>query len=81
MIPEEFQILSKDEKLRWVYFEGEHIMAIRYYEYKVILYVINHFLVEVFYHHTQGIIEKVEVMERSNKRLKFYADQVRLSNL
>lgn len=79
MVPEKFNTMSHDEKLRWIYFEGEHVMAIRYYQYKVILYVLNNFLVEVFYHHTRGKIEKVEIMEKNNSRMKFYADQVRLT--
>ena len=79
MRPERFETMSNNEKLRWIYFEGEHIMAIRYYQYKVILYSLNNFFVEVFYHHTRGKIEKVEVMDKNNSRMKFYADQVSLS--
>ncbi len=78
MIPERFEHMTTDEKLRWIYFEGEHVMAIRYYQYKVILYMINNFLVEVFYHHTKGRIEKVELLDNSSTRMKFYADQVKI---
>ncbi len=78
MIKEKFSSMTKDQKLRWIYFQGEHIMDIRYYQYKVILYAIDNFFVEVFYHHTKGLIERVEVMDRQNSRMKFYADQIRL---
>jgi len=73
-----FIYLRKTQKLHWIYFEGEHVMDIRYYQYKVILYTINNFFVEVFYHHTKGCIERVEVMDKNSNRLKFYADQVHL---
>lgn len=74
-----FSNLSIKEKLRWLYFQGEHLTAIRYYQYKVILYLSGSFLVEVFYHNNHGEIEKVEVLSKNSSRLKFYADQIKLS--
>lgn len=73
-----FSRLSLDEKTKWVYFNGQLITSIRYYAYKVNLYLIEDFYVELFYHHSQDRIEKIELLDDKSKRLNFYADQVRL---
>ena len=51
-------------------------MAIRYYEYKVNLYVLGSELVEVFYNHKLDKIHKIQPLDVSSKRMNFYADQV-----
>lgn len=56
-------------------------MAIRYYGYKINLYLLNNFYVEVFYNHKEDKIEKIEILKLSNKRMKFYADQIQLPNI
>ncbi len=78
MTSREFTRLSLDEKTKWVYFNGELITSIRYYAYKVNLYLIGSFMVELFYHHSQDRIEKIELLDQKSKRINFYADQVRL---
>jgi len=66
------------EKVKKVYFEGEFIVAIRYYEYKINLYLYNNYYVEVFYNHKKDMIDKVEVLSYRPSRIKFYADQIKL---
>jgi hypothetical protein len=62
--------------------EGTFIVGIRYYGYKINLYLLSNFYVEVFYNHKHDKIERIELLKRKNKRIKFYADQIRLpSNL
>lgn len=73
-----FSILPLKQKLQWVYFEGTFVTSIRYYGYKIILYEVKGFYVEVFYEHKRGCIEKVEIMDQQNTRLNFYLDQVKL---
>ncbi len=42
----------------------------------------SNFYVEVFYNHKLDKIDRVELLKRNTKRVKFYADQIRLpSNL
>lgn len=53
-------------------------MSIRYYGYKVNLYVVGKMLIEVFYNHKKDMIEKVEALDSDHKRLKFYLDQIKL---
>ena len=74
----EFMKIPFFEKIKKIYFEGEFIIAIRYYEYKINLYLYNNYYVEVFYNHRKDRIDKVEVFAQQPPRLKFYADQIKL---
>lgn len=69
------------EKVQSLYRHGLFVMNIRYYEYKVNLYLIGTDYVEVFFHHKRGRIEHILPLDRSHSRMKFYSDQVRLKNL
>ena len=64
-----------------LYLEGEFLMAIRYYEYKVNLYALGSELVEVFYNHKLDRIHKIQSLDKSSKRMNFYADQVSLNSI
>lgn len=76
--PSEFSLYPLKDKIKTLFTEGTFIVAIRYYGYKVNLYLLNDFYVEVFYNHKLDLIEKVELFETSNSRLKFYTDQISL---
>ena len=78
MSPPLFNSMSLNEKINLLYREGTFIVAIRYYRYKINLYLLNNFYVEVFYNHKLDKIEKIELLKISSKRIKFYADQIRL---
>ena len=78
MEAQDFNKLTLENKMRWVYFEGEFVMDIRYYEFKINLYRIRNFFIEVFYHHKEDRIAKILILDRSCNRMKFYADQVKL---
>ncbi|MEP2771094.1 MAG: hypothetical protein ABJH05_03030 [Fulvivirga sp.] len=77
-----FRSLTLKDKVKTLYFEGTFIVAIRYYKYKINLYLLNNYYVEVFYNHKRDFIEKVELLSmQNNSRMKFYSDQVRLPEL
>ena len=78
MSPPLFNSMSLNEKINLLYREGTFIVAIRYYRYKINLYLLNNFYVEVFYNHKLDKIEKIELLKTSSKRIKFYTDQIRL---
>lgn len=79
MIPaSEFFSFSLREKIKILYEKGTFIVAIRYYGYKINLYLLNDYYVEVFYNHKLDKIEKVELMKSSHSRIKFYTDQISL---
>ena len=74
----EFYELPLNEKIKKLYFEGEFVVAIRYYKFKINLYLYNNFLVEVFYEHKFDRISKVVPFSSDKARMKFYADQIKL---
>ena len=74
----DFIHLSLREKIQTLYREGTFVVAIRYYGYKINLYLYKNDYVEVFYNHKLDKIEKIEPLETSHTRLKFYTDQISL---
>ena len=74
----DFVHLSLREKIQTLYREGTFVVAIRYYGYKINLYLYKNDYVEVFYNHKLDKIEKIEPLETSHTRLKFYTDQISL---
>ena len=81
MAEAEFALLTIPEKTKKLYTEGLFIIAIRYYGYKINLYLLHGIYFEVFYLHKEDRIEKIEKLDYSNKRIKFYADQIKLPDL
>jgi len=73
-----FASLSLHEKVKKLYFEGEFIVAIRYYKFKVNLYLFHDFYVEVFFNHKKDKIDKIEIFNSDTSRIKFYTDQIKL---
>ena len=77
----DFNGLPLRHKVRLLYMEGTFVMDIRYYRYKVNLYILNNFHVEVFYNPKSDRIEKIQVLDKSHSRMKFYADRIRLPGM
>ena len=78
MAASEFILLPLYDQIRTLYQEGTFVVAIRYYGYKVNLYLLQNYYVEVFYNHKLDKIEKIELLETSHSRVKFYTDQISL---
>jgi hypothetical protein len=76
-----FYDLDTPEQCRVLYLEGDFLMAIRYYEFKVNLYSLGSELVEVFYNHKLDRIHKIQPLDHSSKRMNFYADQVSINTV
>jgi len=74
----DFRYLTLKDKIKHLYSEGSFIISIRYYRYKINLYLIDGFYVEVFHLHKEGYIEKIELLDRRSTRMKFYTDQIKL---
>ncbi|MEX2335861.1 MAG: hypothetical protein WD555_01150 [Fulvivirga sp.] len=73
-----FNTLALRDKLKTLFLEGNFIVSIRYYGYKINLYLLNNFYVEVFYNHKLDAIEKIQPLEKNHTRMKFYTDQIKL---
>jgi hypothetical protein len=72
--------LSLKNKIQHLYKEGTFVVAIRYYGYKINLFLLEDYYVEVFYNHKDDKIEKISLLENSHSRMKFYMDQISLPN-
>ena len=74
----DFLKLSLIDKISTLYEDGNFVTGIRYYGYKVNLYLLNNYYVEVFYNHKLDKIEKIDLLDMDHSRFKFYMDQIRL---
>jgi hypothetical protein len=74
----EFNQLSLEKKISLLYENGTFVMAIRYYTYKINLYLLGNFYLEVFVNHKQACIEKIVPLDTAHSRMKFYSDQIKL---
>jgi hypothetical protein len=74
----EYKKLTLDRKVALLYEQGTFVMAIRYYGYKVNLYLLGNFYLEVFVNHKHALIEKIVPLDTSHSRMKFYSDQIKL---
>lgn len=77
----EFKRFSLDNKVKTLYEHGTFVMAIRYYRYKVNLYMLGNDYLEVFINHKHASIEKITLLDRHHSRMKFYSDQIKLPAL
>lgn len=76
--PLEFLGGSLELKINRLFEEGTFITSIRYYKYKINLYLLDNFYVEVFVDHKKGEISKISLLDTGHSRMKFYCDQIRL---
>ncbi|MEO7990818.1 MAG: hypothetical protein ABI663_14815 [Chryseolinea sp.] len=74
----DYKKLPLDEKIDLLYTQGTFVMSIRYYGYKVNLYLFENYYLEVFVNHKHSSIEKISALGVHNKRMQFYSDQIRL---
>ncbi|MBX7124999.1 MAG: hypothetical protein K1X47_04850 [Cyclobacteriaceae bacterium] len=77
----DFESFPLDQQVKALYENGTFVMGIRYYGYKVNLYLLNGYYLEVFYNHKRDLIEKIIPLDVSHKRMKFYTDQIKLPAL
>lgn len=79
MIPwAEYKTYPLDQKIQLLYEHGAFVMAIRYYHYKINLYTLGNYYLEVFVNHKQAAIEKIALLDTHHSRMKFYSDQIKL---
>jgi hypothetical protein len=74
----EYRKLPLEQKIDVLYQEGTFVMAIRYYSYKVNLYLLGNFYLEVFINHKNTLIEKIQLLDTNHSRMQFYSDQIKL---
>ncbi|NVJ48076.1 MAG: hypothetical protein HWE21_07765 [Cytophagia bacterium] len=77
----DFFKLPLSEQIQYLYRNGTFQLSIRYYGYKVNLYLLEDQLVEVFYNHKLDKIETIQPLDYQHSRMKFYTDQISLGTL
>jgi len=73
--------LTYQDKLKKLRDKGEFIVSIRYYRYKIDLYLYRDQLFEVFINHKLDRIDKIALFDYASSRIKFYTDQIKIPNL
>jgi hypothetical protein len=81
MLRPEFEQLTLFKKIKTLYEDGEFVTSIRYYRYKVNLFLLSDFYVEAFYNPKTDRIEKIVPFDQKHSRKKFYTDQIQLPEL
>lgn len=74
----DFQSQPLSAQIPLLYQHGACVMSIRYYGYKVNLYLLGSHYLEVFYNHKRDMIEKIIPLDVSHSRMNFYIDQIKL---
>lgn len=74
----EYNRLSLKDKITTLYEQGTFVMSIRYYGYKINLYLLGNVYLEVFVNHKLAAIEKIIRLNTKHTRMKFYSDQIKL---
>ncbi len=77
----DFLSMAQKDQIQRLYTEGNFIVAIRYYGYKINLYLLDGFYMEVFYNHKLDRIEKIEPLDFNHSRMKFYQDQISIQSV
>ena len=77
----EFEELTLTDKINLLYEKGTFVMSIRYYNYKVNLYLLGNYYLEVFVNHKLSLVEKIVPLDTMHSRMKFYSDQIRLPRI
>jgi hypothetical protein len=68
----------QEKKISVLYEQATFIMAIRYYRYKINLYLLGNEYLEVFVDHKNSSIDKISLLDTRHSRMKFYYDQIKL---
>ncbi|HCZ34760.1 MAG TPA: hypothetical protein DHV26_02400 [Cytophagales bacterium] len=73
--------LPLEKKVTLLYEQAAFVMAIRYYKYKINLYLLGSDYIEVFVNHKFSSIDKITLLDPNHSRMKFYSDQIKLPAL
>ncbi|GIL22777.1 MAG: hypothetical protein BroJett042_12900 [Bacteroidota bacterium] len=73
--------LPLEKKITLLYEHAAFVMAIRYYKYKINLYLLGSDYIEVFVNHKHASIDKISLLDPNHSRMKFYSDQIKLPEI
>jgi len=67
-----------EKRISVLYEQATFVMAIRYYRYKINLYLLDNEYLEVFVDHKNSSIDRISLLDTRHSRMKFYYDQIKL---
>ncbi len=67
-----------EKRVSVLYEHATFVMAIRYYRYKVNLFLLGNEYLEVFVNHKNASIDRIDLLDPSHSRMKFYYDQIKI---
>jgi hypothetical protein len=67
-----------EKRISVLYEQATFVMAIRYYRYKINLYLLDNEYLEVFVDHKNSSIDRIALLDTRHSRMKFYYDQIKL---
>ncbi|MCE3259080.1 MAG: hypothetical protein K0S12_721 [Bacteroidetes bacterium] len=79
--PTVFYLCTLDQRVDIVNYHGEFITRIKYYGFFLNLYLVENYLIEVYYNIHSNTIEQVELLEAKDERLNLYISNVSLAEL
>lgn len=77
----DFLELSQKDQIKLLYHEASFVVSIRYYGYKINLYLLRGTYLEVFYNHKLDMVEKISPLDFNHSRMKFYQDQISIGSV
>jgi len=75
---DEFKNYPLEQRISILYEQATFVMAIRYYRYKINLYLLGNEYLEVFVDHKNACIDRIVPLDTRHSRMKFYYDQIKL---
>lgn len=70
-----------EKKISALYEHATFVMAIRYYRYKINLYLLGTDYLEVFVNHKDASIDRIDLLDINHTRMKFYFDQIKIQSI
>ena len=67
-----------EKRISVLYEQATFVMAIRYYRHKVNLFLLGNEYLEVFINHKNASIDRIDLLDQTHSRMKFYYDQIKI---
>ena len=77
----EFLQLNETEQVELLWYNGEQIGRRKENDYLILLYQVEAFYVEVFYHRKERVIKKYMSFDCADKRLNSYLDKIDITHI
>lgn len=81
MYEKEFNKWGLTQRMEYVALEGDLITEIKYYSFRICLYIVEEHYIEVFYDLNTNYLTDVAILDPDDARMGLYANKVDISEL